>query len=107
MRDEAEWVPAHSLTNNLTWAEEKSAMVLANYMPCIAQEAAQIARLGARRLMSWPADSSTSEEEEEEQGEEEEQEEGEEWEEVDPELTSTDAELEQGEEEREPEPSRR
>ena len=62
-------------------------MALVNYVPHISQEAAQIARLGARRLMSWPADSSMSEEEEEE------------WEEVDPKLLSTDAELKQGEEE--------
>ena len=55
--------------------------------------------------MSWPADSSTLEEEDEEQ-EEEEQEEKEEWEEVDPEPLSTDAELEQGEKEGELEPSR-
>ena len=99
-RDEVEWVPACGLANDLTWAEEKSAMAQANYMPCIPQEAAQIARLGTCHLMSWPVDSSTLEKEEEEQ------EEGEEWEEVDPELPSTDAELKQGEEEGELEPSR-
>ena len=37
-RDEAEWVPMHGLTNNLTWAEERSAVALANYncpyVPC-------------------------------------------------------------------------
>ena len=100
-RDEAEWVPARGLANNLTWAEEKSAMALANYVPCIPQEAAWIARLGTHRLVSWPSNSSTLEEEEEEQGE------GEEREEADPEPSSTDVELKQGEEEREPEPSRR
>ena len=26
-RDEAEWVPAHGLTNDLTWTEERSAVV--------------------------------------------------------------------------------
>ena len=57
--------------------------------------------------MSWPADSSTSEEEDEEQEEEEECKEREEWEEADPELPSTDVELKQGEEEGEMEPSRR
>ena len=106
-RDEGEWVPAHSLANNLTWVEEKSAMALANYVPCIPQEAAQMVRLGASHLVSWPANSSTSEEEEEEQEEEEEYEEGEEWEEVDPKLPSTDTELKQGKEEGEPESSRR
>ena len=82
-RDEAEWVPVHGLINDLTWAEERSAMALANYVPHVSQEVAQIAKLGAYRLVSWPADSSTSEEEEEEQ------------EEADPEPPITDAELEQ------------
>ena len=59
-RDEAEWVPVHDLANNLTWLEEKSTMVLANYVPHISQEAAHIARLGAHWLISWPDDSSTS-----------------------------------------------
>ena len=88
-RDEAEWVPVCGLTNDLTWAKERSAVALANYMPCVSQEAAQITRLGACRLVSWPADSSMSEEEEEEQ------------EETDPEPPVTDAELEQGEEDEE------
>ena len=57
--------------------------------------------------MSWPANSSTWEEEEEGQEEEEEQREGEKWEEVDPELPSTDVELKQGEEEGELESSKR
>ena len=34
-RDEAEWVPTHGVTNNLSWVEERSAVVLANYMPHI------------------------------------------------------------------------
>ena len=45
-RDEAEWVPAHGPANDLNWVEEKSAMALANYVPCVSQEAAHIARLG-------------------------------------------------------------
>ena len=83
-KNEAEWTPAHSLTNDLTWAEERSAIALANYVPCIPEEAAQIVRLGAHQLVSWPDDCSMSEEEEEE-----------EW---DPELLTTDTELEWGEE---------
>ena len=59
-RDEAEWVPVCGLTNNLTWAEERSAMALANHVLHVSQEAAQIARLGACQLVSWPSDSSTS-----------------------------------------------
>ena len=84
-RDETEWVPTHGLTNDLTWAEERSAIALANYIPYVSQEVAWIARLGARQLVSWPADSSTSEEEEEQ----------EEW---DPKLLITDTEPEWGEE---------
>ena len=47
-RDEAERVPTCGLANNLTWAEERSAMALANYVPHVSQEAAQIMKLGAR-----------------------------------------------------------
>ena len=95
-----EWVPTCGLANDLTWAEERSAVALANYVPRITQEVAQIARLGAHRLVSWPADSSMSEEEDEEQ-EEDEQEEGKEQEEADPEPPITDAEPEQSEEDQE------
>ena len=66
-KDEAEWVPMHGLTNDLTQAEERSTMALANYIPCVSQKVAQIMRLGIRRLVSWSANSSTSEEEEEEE----------------------------------------
>ena len=62
--NEAEWVPVCGLANDLTWAEERSAMALANYVPHVPAEAAQIARLGACRIVSCPDDSSTSEEEE-------------------------------------------
>ena len=88
-RDKAEWVPMCGLTNDLTWDEERSAMALANYVPHVSQEVAWIARLGARQLVSWPADSSMSEEEEHEEEEE--------LEEVDPELPTTGAEPEQSE----------
>ena len=44
--NEAEWVPAHSLANDLSWVEERSAIALANYVPHAPAEAAQIARLG-------------------------------------------------------------
>ena len=62
--NEVEWVPVRGLANDLTWAEERSAMALANYVPCIPAEAAQIARLGAYQIVSCPEDFSTSEEEE-------------------------------------------
>ena len=66
--NEAEWVPAHSLANDLSWAEERLAVALANYVPCASVEVAWIARLGAGRVVSCPGDdSSTSVEEEEAQ----------------------------------------
>ena len=83
-RNKVEWIPVCGLTNDLTWAEERSTIALANYVPCIPDEAARIARLGAHQMVSWPEDSSTLEEEEEE--------------ERDPEPLTTDTELEQGEE---------
>ena len=45
-RDEAEWVPVHGLTNELTWVEERSTMALVNYVLHVSQEAVQIVRLG-------------------------------------------------------------
>ena len=99
-RDEVEWVPTCSITNDLSWVEEKSAVAMVNYVPCISQEAAHIAKLGACCLMSWPNDSSLQEEEEED-------EEVEEQGEVGPELPSGGTELEQGEMEQEVEPRRR
>ena len=128
-RDEAEWVPAHSITNDLSWAEERSAVAWANYMPRIPQEVARIAGLGAHHLMSWPDDSSLEEEEdgqaeEEEDGQAKEEENGqveekedeqeeeedpvdmEEQGEVNPELSSGDVGLKQGETEREAKPQR-
>ena len=73
-RDEVEWVPTRGITNNLSWAEEKSAVALANYVPRISQEAARTAALGTRCLMSWPNNSLEEEEEEEDEQEEDEQE---------------------------------
>ena len=63
--NEAEWVPVCSLANDLSWAKERSAVALANYVPCVPAEAAWIARLRASRIVSCPSkDSSTSVEEE-------------------------------------------
>ena len=47
-KNEVEWVPVRGLTNDLIWAEERSAMALANYVPRVPQEVVQIMRLGAR-----------------------------------------------------------
>ena len=64
--NEAEWVPVHGLANDLSWAEERSTVALANYVPCIPAEVAWIARVGAGRIISCPSDNdSTSTEEEE------------------------------------------
>ena len=66
--NEAEWMPVCGLANDLSWAEERSTVALANYVPCTPAEAAWIARLGAGRIVSCPSnDSSTSTEEEEAQ----------------------------------------
>ena len=64
--NEAEWVPVCGLANDLSWAKERSAVALVNYVLCIPAEAAQITRLRASRIVSCPGnDSSTSVEEEE------------------------------------------
>ena len=116
-RDEAEWVPACGIANDLSWVEEKSVVALTNYVPCIFQEAARIARLRAHHLVSWPDDSSLQEEEDEQEKDEQEEEdepeeegehkEVEEQGEVDPEPSSSSVELEQGETEQEAKPQRR
>ena len=43
--NEAKWVPVHGLANDLSWAEERSAVALANYVPYTPMEAERIARL--------------------------------------------------------------
>ena len=93
-RDEVEWVLAHGVTNGLSWAEERSAVALANYVPCIPQEVDFIAKLGAYRLVGWPDDSSSEEEDDEQTEEEDGEQEGDEHKEAeghteaDPELRS-------------------
>ena len=84
-RDKAEWVPARGITNDLSWAEERSAVPLANFVPRGPQEVARIARLRACCLMSW-SDDSSSEEGDDGQAEEEDDDDGQ-------------AELEEGEQE--------
>ena len=81
-RDEAEWVPTCGITNDLSWAEERMAVMLANFVPRIPQEADHIAELRARYLLGW-ADNSPSDTEELTK-EEDEPEEVEEQEEEDP-----------------------
>ena len=108
-RDKVEWVPAHGVTNDLSWVEEKSAMALANFVPCTSQEAARIAGLRVHRLMSWPDDSSSEEGEQEEDEKEEEEDECEEAEgqgEAGPKSLCSSVALEQGETEQEAKPHR-
>ena len=68
MINEAEWIPMRGLANDLSWGEERSAVALANCIPCAQKEGRRIARLRARRVVSSPDDdtSTTSMEEEEE-----------------------------------------
>ena len=106
-RDEAEWVLARGITNDLSWVEEKSAVALVNYVPHVFQEVAHIAGLGTHCLVSWPDSSSEEEEEEEdEQEEEEEPAEVEEQGKVSPKPSYGGMELEQGKVEQEAEPWR-
>ena len=69
-RDEAEWILAHGVTNDLSWVEERSAAALANFVPCIPQEADCIAELRTHRFLGWSDDSSLEEEDDEQMQEE-------------------------------------
>ena len=68
-RDEAEWVPTHSVANDLSWAEERMAVTLVNFVPHVPQEAECIVELGIHHLLCLP-DSSSLEEEDEQMQEE-------------------------------------
>ena len=106
-RDKAEWVPMRGIANDLSWAEEKSAVALANYVPRTSHKVARIAGLRACHLMSWPNDSSSEEDEQEDDEQEgDEHEEAEGQGEAGPELPSGGMALEQGEMEQEAEPWR-
>ena len=80
-RDEAEWVPTRRVTNDLSWAEERMAVTLANFVPHIPKEADRITELRASCLLGW-ADDSPSEEDDEQTQEEEDEPEGDEHEEA-------------------------
>ena len=54
--NKAKWIPARGLANDLSWAEERSAVALANYVPRPPKKAERIARLGAGRVVSFPGD---------------------------------------------------
>ena len=59
-RDEAEWVPAHGVAMDLSWAEEKMAATLANFVPRTSQEVGCITELRTRYL-AWTDESSLEE----------------------------------------------
>ena len=59
-------MPAHGLVNDLSWAEERSAVALANYVLHAPAEVVQITRLGAGRIVSCPGNNSSTSAEEEE-----------------------------------------
>ena len=114
-RDEVEWVPACRVANDLSWAEERSAVALANYVPCVPQQVDHITELGACHIMGWPDDSSSEEEDDDQMEEEDGKQEGDEPEgdehkeaegqgEADPKLPSSGVVLEQGETELEVKP---
>ena len=44
--NEAGWVPVHRMANDLSWTEERSVVVLANYILHASAEVERIARLG-------------------------------------------------------------
>ena len=56
-----EWVPTHSVANDLSWAEERMVVVSANFVPHAGQEPDRIAELGTLHL-AWTDDSSLEEE---------------------------------------------
>ena len=61
--NEVEWILVHGLTNDLTWAEERFAVALVNYVPHALAEVAWITRLGAHQIVSCPNCSSSEEDE--------------------------------------------
>ena len=57
--NEAEWVPAHGLANDLSWAEERSAVALANYVPHASVEVVWISGIRAGQVVSCPSNDSS------------------------------------------------
>ena len=68
-RDEVEWVPTCGVTNDLSWVEERMAVTLVNFVPCIPQEVDCIAELRTHHLLGWSTDSSLEEEDQQTQEE--------------------------------------
>ena len=70
-RDEAEWVPTHGVTNDLSWTEERMAGALVNFVPHAPKEADHIVGLGTRHLLAWTDESSLDDEREQMQEDDE------------------------------------
>ena len=110
-RDEEEWVPTHGVANNLSWAKERMAVTLVNFVPHAPQEADRIAELGTCRILAWTNNSSSEGEgkqtqEDGDEPEEDECEEVEGWGESNPEVPPGDEMHGWGEAETEMEPQR-
>ena len=58
--NEAEWIPAWGLVNDLSWGEERSVVALANYVQHALKEGKRIARLRVSRVVSCPGDNSST-----------------------------------------------
>ena len=58
--NEAEWIPARGLANDLSWGKERLVVALANYVPHAPKEGKRIARLRAGRVVSCPDDDSST-----------------------------------------------
>ena len=92
-RDKVEWVPTWGVTNDLSWVKERMAVMLANSVPCIPQEADWVVELGAHCLQGGADDSPS--EEEDEQMQEEDEPEGDEHEEAEEQEEEDSADLEE------------
>ena len=68
MVNEAEWIPARGLANDLSWGKERSAVALANYVPHVQKEGKRIAGLGVSRVVSSPDNNTSTTSIEEEEG---------------------------------------
>ena len=110
-RDEVEWVPTRGVTNDISWAEERMMVMLANFVPCTPQEADRITELGTRHLLALTDNSSLEEEGKQMQEEcdkpEEDKHKVEGWGESDPRVPPGDEMHRQGESKLEMEPQRR
>ena len=92
--DEVEWVPTRRVANNLSWAEERMVVTLANFVPHTPCEADRITELGTCHLLAWTDDSSSEDDDEQAQEDDDEQV----WEEDDKQMQEEDDEHKEMEE---------